>query len=375
MSLESIPVEIVDKFVRFAYDTGGGATLASCALVCRTWRGVSRSYIFERVKVPSDHRLTALEDLVERDLDVGPLIRTLVVQPLPQLATTPSPWVSRLAKRLPAKLVRLHALEVRHLFDLGDLFEHGFVHDLATFTSVESLTLDQCALNLELVYPLAAAFPGLRHLSLGAIMPVPCVLPAPPPQLHPPHLTSLALDVGDVYPSGMRDAADWLLRGPSRETLRALTLVARLGTLPAAGALLTALGPQLTALDLELALQFPASIEAEMVRTEISLRPCTALRALTLRHHNPLSRAVLELVSEVRTPLRSLTLGVLDVDGAAALPCFAPLAVCLSEALMRTLQEGRVLYRGPLPESAVLKKLREDLPLLHARGTLKVERL
>ena len=108
---------------------------------------------------------------------------------------------------------------------------------------------------------------------------------------------------------------------------------------------------------------------------EISLRACTALRTLTLRHHSPLSRTVLELVSEVRAPLRRLALGVLDADDAAALPSFAPLAAHLGAEIMRTLQEGRVLYRGPLPASAVLRKLQEDLPALHARGALEVERL
>ena len=56
---------------------------------------------------------------------------------------------------------------------------------------------------------------------------------------------------------------DWLRCSPSRSTLRALGLAVRLATLQAAGALLMMHGPQLHALDLELALHLPASVEPE----------------------------------------------------------------------------------------------------------------
>ena len=110
-----------------------------------------------------------------------------------------------------------------------------------------------------------------------------------------------------------------------------------------------------------------------VVRMEISLRACTALRKLTLRHHSPLSSAVLGLLSEVAAPLRSITLGVLDAPDAHSLPDFAPIAAHISEALMSTLQEERVLYSGPVPERVVLAKLQRDLPVIHARGVLKVQ--
>ena len=107
---------------------------------------------------------------------------------------------------------------------------------------------------------------------------------------------------------------------------------------------------------------------------EISLRACTALRTLTLRHHSPLSRAVLELVAEVAAPLRSLTLGVLAAPDAHSLPDFAPIAAHIPAALMHTLQEERLLYAGPVDERVVLAKLRRDMPAVHAHGVLKVER-
>ncbi|EKM52051.1 uncharacterized protein PHACADRAFT_150980 [Phanerochaete carnosa HHB-10118-sp] len=286
MSADALPVELVDKAIKFAYNDADALTLTSCALVCRIWGAVSRPYIFERVKIASDDRLTVLENLVERDANVGPFIRALIVQPSPVLTTVPSSWVGRLAKRLPSKLARLQAIRLICIFDLGEAFERGFVHEFATFATVDRLTIDKCALNLSLVYLLAAALPGLRHLHLGVIMPVLSVLTEPLAQLHPLRLTSVGLDVGSVYPYGLRD-----------------------------------------------------------------------------------------LVSEVRAPLRSITLGVLAAPDVHALPSFAPLAAHIGEALMRTLKEERVLYSGPVPESAILEKLQRELPVIHAMGVLKVERV
>ncbi|EKM52056.1 uncharacterized protein PHACADRAFT_150994 [Phanerochaete carnosa HHB-10118-sp] len=286
MSTDSLPIELVIKVVKSAYGGVDGQTLASCVLVCKTWRAVSRPYIFECVKISSNERLIALEDLVEHDDAVGPYIRTLIVRPSVELATVPSPWVSKFAKRLPAKLTRLQAIKLICIFDLGDAFEHGLVNEFSKFTPVDRLIFDQCALNLTLVYPLAAALPRLRHLHLGIIMPIPYVLPNLPEQLHPLRLTSAGLDVGDIYPYGLR-----------------------------------------------------------------------------------------ELVSEVQAPLRSITLGVLNVADADTLPSLAPLAAVINNDLMSTLQEERLLYTGPVPERVVLQKLQRDLPDIHARGVLSVERV
>lgn len=263
MSIDSLPVELVHKVIKFSYGGVDGQTVASCALVCQTWRAVSRPYVFDQVKISSDERLTAFEDLVERDDAVGPYIRTLIVRPSVDLATVPSPWVGRFAKRLPAKLTRLRAIELICIFDLGDAFENGLVNEFSRFVSADRLTLDQCALNLTLVYPLAAALPGLRHLHLGNIMPIPYVLPNPPEQLYPLQLTSAGLDVGGVYPYGLREVVSWIQGSPSRHTLRFVTLVARIGTTSSAGRILSELGHQLEELDLRLEITFPATVEAE----------------------------------------------------------------------------------------------------------------
>ena len=106
---------------------------------------------------------------------------------------------------------------------------------------------------------------------------------------------------------------------------------------------------------------------------DISLQKCTALRALTLHHHSPISTTVLALLDEVRAPgLRSLTLGVLATSTPAALPDFSLLGAHISDATLANLCEGTVLYSGALAEETVLTKLRADLPLVHEHGVLKV---
>lgn len=375
MPTVKLPLELVEKAVKFAHGGVDGTTLASCASVCRSWRALSRPYIFERTEVSSSDRLAALEDLVEQDGDVGPLVRTLVVRPALELTTVPAPWFRKLAKKLPAKLERLQAIELACLFELGDAFDGDFVRELAAFASVSRLVVDQCGMHMSLVYALAAALPALRDLRLGVIMPAARITPRAPEQLHPLCLDAAALDVGDVYPRGLRDVVDWVLASPSRETLRSLTLVARLATAPEVGRVLRELGPQLAELDLKLDIAFPAPLEAEIIRTDISLEHCTALRALTLRHHNPLSDAVAQLVAEVRAPLKRIALGVLVVPAAGALPDFLPLAAVLGGRLMDTLHEELLFYSSPVPESVVLAKLERDLPVICAKGVLKVHRV
>ena len=265
MSVDSLPAELVDQTVKLAYNGDDILTLTSCALVCSGWNAASRRYIFERVRVSSDDRLTALEDLVERDPEVGPYIRTLVVRPsMSVMAKTSSLWIGKLAKKLPAKLTCLQTIECVDLHELGDAFDGDFVHELEGFSSVERLTFDQSALHFSLLYALAAALPGLRHLSLGFLLPLPSMLIRDPEQLHTLQLTSVGLDVGSIYPYGLRDASHWVLGSPSRHTLRSLTIVARHGSHAAVtGHVLNELGPQLEELDLKLEIVFPSSVEAE----------------------------------------------------------------------------------------------------------------
>ena len=99
MSANALPIELVEKIIKLASGPSDGLTAASCALVCRLWRDASRPCVFERIKLTSDDRLSAFEELVARDGSIGPLVRTLVVQPFPQLATVPSLWIVRFAKR------------------------------------------------------------------------------------------------------------------------------------------------------------------------------------------------------------------------------------------------------------------------------------
>ena len=99
------------------------------------------------------------------------------------------------------------------------------------------------------------------------------------------------------------------------------------------------------------------------------------LQSLTLRHHNPMSRATLELLSEVPAPdLESLSLGVLAVNEEVTLPDFAQMQRHIKPTWMVSLKEERILYSGTLADDVLLHRLRRDLPVLHAHGTLKVVR-
>ena len=88
-----------------------------------------------------------------------------------------------------------------------------------------------------------------------------------------------------------------------------------------------------------------------------------------------MSRATLELLGEVPAPdLQSLSLGVLTVNEEAALPDFGQVQQHIRPTWMNSLKEERILYSGTLADDVVLRKMRRDLPALHAHGTLKVAR-
>ena len=105
---------------------------------------------------------------------------------------------------------------------------------------------------------------------------------------------------------------------------------------------------------------------------EISLSRCTSLRSLTLRHYNPVSPTVLELLSNVpSTTIHTLTLGTLAGKNTCNLPDFTPLAGYLPTGL----EKLEVLCGESLPLASVREKLRLELPKFFDRIALNTVRL
>ena len=275
MAANAVPVELVDKIVKSAYEVDDNTTIACCALVDSKWRAASRPYVFREVRLSTEARLDQLKALLDREADIGPLIRTLTLRPHQGPVGTPSPWpcpwLSAVGANLSPALSRLRAIKLIDVYDYGDAFNQEFVDGFASFTSVERLTIDQCALNLAVVRCVATALPALRLLDVGHIKPLPLLVEGLE-ERHVPRLTSLRLDIGEIYPYGFRDMAQWVMNTPTRDTLHSATLVARMATAQAVGNFINDFGPQLVELDLQLELRYPAPVEAEGTQVRRFLR-------------------------------------------------------------------------------------------------------
>ena len=139
-------------------------------------------------------------------------------------------------------------------------FYNGPVIDLsygyilfAAFTTVLSLTIRNCTLDIAFLSALSASLPALTHLAVRQFQ-LPRSDPMPlldvPSLSRGPHLTSLDLDVGYIFSPAMHHILSWVAATPSRRTLRAATLAVRTWDAVAASNFLRTVGPRLDTLEL-----------------------------------------------------------------------------------------------------------------------------
>ena len=110
-----------------------------------------------------------------------------------------------------------------------------------------------------------------------------------------------------------------------------------------------------------------------VIKSHIDISVCTRLKALAVHDLNPTSSAIIDTLSEVRSPaIRIVAISVISplVDGSP--PDLSPLAAPLDAPNLRGLETLRILYQGPLHHDAGLETIKESLPGVSARATLEI---
>ncbi len=274
-----LPFELLVSVLEMAFDDKESVTLQNCAFVCQAWRDVARPYIFRKIKITDESLLVAFEALINADSTVGMLVRKLIIQPRTQ-ERTPSSWISGFSAVLPSHLTRLQTIQLVDLYDFGEYCDEGFFLAFSGFASVDRLILCHCSLDLHLIYSCASALAGLHHLHIGPTSPLPSLLSDPPPQLHSPHLVSITLDLGVMYPMALQEVLEWIMASPSKETLRSFRVTTRIAEAATVGNFIRELGELIQDLDLHLEQSFDLQFEYDRESILAFLSLCLTTSAI-----------------------------------------------------------------------------------------------
>lgn len=225
MPTSTIPFDIVSIIVQLAHDKYGSSTLQACAQLSRIFRIASRPSIFRKVKLATGDELIALDALLSSDPAIGAYVGSLVIQPrTAQSTSSPATWLSDIPRVLPSRLQSLQCLELTNLREMGDNCDDAFFAACAAFTSVETMVFRDSVIELHLLYAFACAFPNLAHLTVGNLRPILASIWPYPLQLVDLKLTSVTLDVGDLYRNALQSILVWLGQTATANTLRSLTV-------------------------------------------------------------------------------------------------------------------------------------------------------
>lgn len=108
----------------------------------------------------------------------------------------------------------------------------------------------------------------------------------------------------------------------------------------------------------------------------LRLASCTNLRRLTLYNPELVAGAVVSRITQIRSTLfQELTLGTIFPIDAAHIPNFASIAGFLDTGGLPTMRRLTFLYKGTLPEDAVLASLQTSFPVAKYFEMLRVVRV
>ena len=114
--------------------------------------------------------------------------------------------------------------------------------------------------------------------------------------------------------------------------------------------------------------------KSPVIKAELSIRPCTSLRSLTIYGANPAAPALVGFLDEISSPRIEKIVLVLrrrnNPDNIASLPNFGPLDEAMRARNLSRLRKFQIIYDGTLDGDAVLDKIRHDLPYTLSRGIL-----
>lgn len=209
--------------------------LQACTLTSRAWLVAAQPFLFLNIAVTSRTRLLELEKFVDAS-SVGSWIKRLELDRSVKESEVISTqfeypfWFFQLAPKFAEKLVNLTTIHFFHITGTSLNPSEALFRQLAKFTAVDCLILEDCHIKDVVLCAFVAAFPGLKSLHLrshhkqaGAESDI--------PYLHPPRLTSLAVDVSMSPFDMITPFLQWLSTTQSVDSLRSITVRNIAGTL------------------------------------------------------------------------------------------------------------------------------------------------
>lgn len=261
-----LPLELVDEIIGFTqYDK---QALQACSSVCRAWNSVTRSYVFRRVRIRDENKLSAFETLLQKDSDIGIRVRELTFGPFtpPKTFRAAIRWVARIPRVLPTLLPLLRTIRFERLTDAAEYCDARFFRAFTTFASVTKLILDDSALNIPTLRAFACSLPRLQEFVVLEVVPLMVTVWQSPPLICRPRFTSLVIDFAVQPSTTLTEFIAWFQKSEARYTVRSLELAVKILDVKPVNHLLATIGPHLEHLGLKLQPLFSSSWECDRKR-------------------------------------------------------------------------------------------------------------
>ena len=253
-----LPLELVDEIVHLSQ--ADSATLKACSLVCSTWNAITRAYIFRRVQIRSEQRLDDFQHVVQASPEVGSRVREIVFT-LQETHRTTIRWAARIPRVLPELLPAVRTVRFQRLFDAAEYCDAPFFRQFHRFSTVRTLVLEDCALNMPTLEAFACALPRLERFVVTGLLPLMVNVWPRPPHMARPRFTALTFDFA-VQPSAtMIKFLEWFERSEAARTVTSLDLAVKALDAKAANHLLAKVGPNLRHLGLKMQALFSSDWE------------------------------------------------------------------------------------------------------------------
>ena len=215
--------DFVYTLLHVVHDHEDISSVKTLSLVCHEWRMISVPFIFRQVNVSNGLSLDRLASFLSETPAIIPLIRILVVHPRgDNPLMQPSAWVSQVPSGLSSLTENLEQIKFVGLFEYGSYMGRSYATKLSKFTSVHTLALQNCWVDLAVMQSLISALPSLCRFSANHIL----LYPPGPHQdveiLHigNPRLVSVSISFTFAYADSLGILLQWLAASDSRETMR-----------------------------------------------------------------------------------------------------------------------------------------------------------
>ncbi|KAJ3491996.1 hypothetical protein NLI96_g295 [Meripilus lineatus] len=167
MRIPQLPVEMMGEIVK--YLEGDFSSLLTMSLLCRSWRNVSRRFLFANVTIENCERLDFFLRLIRKEPGIASWIHELQLGRMhtPSEDSVCPSWFYPATYSLP-RLPALRTLRLVYLnFYNVDNVEEAFGNIARAFKSTQSLQFTGCRIDGNLISGLVPRLGNLRQLSIG----------------------------------------------------------------------------------------------------------------------------------------------------------------------------------------------------------------